>query len=156
MGKRGPKRTPTAILKIRGSRRANDRPDGSTIAEMPDPPSRLSGRALEVWHEYAPLIFNAKVLTLRDRNALARYCELTEQYEKALAFVQKYGTTYPSTDAQGNTIFRRHSQAIEVRNLSAILARLEAAFGLEPSARASAGMPQEARPTSLAAFKRSG
>jgi P27 family predicted phage terminase small subunit len=156
MGKRGPKRTPTAILKIRGSRRATERPDRGTVAEMPEAPAWLTGAALEMWNELSPLLFNANVLTMRDRNALARYCKLWEQWRKATDFVDKYGTTYPSTDANGNTIFRRHTQAIEARNLATILARLEAAFGLEPSARASVGVGAESRPSSLAAFKRSG
>lgn len=154
MGKRGPKKTPTAILKIRGSRRANERPDRAVAAEMPEAPPRLTARAKELWDELAPRLFDANVLTLRDRYALARYCELKEQYEKALAFIQRYGTTYPVTDANGNTKFCRHSQAIEVRNLATILARLEAAFGLEPSARATSGIPSDAKPSSLAAFKR--
>jgi P27 family predicted phage terminase small subunit len=117
----------------------------------------MAGPALDMWHELAPLLFNAGVLTRRDRNALSRYCKLWEQWRKATEFIDKYGSTYPSTDAQGNTIFRRHSQAIEARNLATILARLEAAFGLEPSARAGAtGTGSETKPLTLADYKRSG
>jgi P27 family predicted phage terminase small subunit len=107
---------------------------------MPDPPNWLAGEALEMWNEIAPLLFNANVLTMRDRHALARLCKMREQYRKCIEFTDKYGLTYPSKDAQGNTVFRRHTQAIEARNLATIIARLEAAFGLEPSARATTGM----------------
>lgn len=157
MGKRGPKRTPTAILKIRGARRASDRPDRHVVAEMPEPPKRLSGEALDEWNELAPLIFNANMLTLRDRGALARLCKMRVQYWNCVDFIDKYGRTYVTTDAQGNKVFRRHAEAIEARNLATIIARLEAAFGLEPSARAGAtGTGSETKPLTLADYKRSG
>lgn len=110
-----------------------------------------------MWHEITPLIFDAGILTKRDRHALARLCKMRAQYRQCVEFTDKYGLTYPSKDAQGNTVFRRHAQAIEGRSLATIIARLEAAFGLEPSSRASvSGAPGESRPLSLADYKRSG
>lgn len=156
MGKRGPKKTPTAILKIRGTRRANERPDRVVVAEMPEPPNWLAGEALEEWNELAPLIFNANMLTLRDRGALARLCKMRVQYRQCIEFTDKYGMCFHGKDKDGNLVTKRHAEAIEARNLATIIARLEAAFGLEPSARATAGMSTEPKPSSLAAFKRSG
>jgi P27 family predicted phage terminase small subunit len=68
---------------------------------MPDAPNWLAGEALDMWNEIAPLLFNAGVLTLRDRHALARLCKMREQYRKCIEFTDKYGLTYPSKDAQG-------------------------------------------------------
>jgi hypothetical protein len=48
---------------------------------------------------------------------------MREQYRKCIEFTDKYGLTYPSKDAQGNTVFRRHTQAIEARNLATIIAQ---------------------------------
>lgn len=155
MGKRGPKKTPTAILKIRDSRRARERPDRHVQAEQPEPPAWLAGPALDMWNELAPLLYRAGVLTRRDRHALARLCKMREQYRSYVEFTDKYGLTYPTKDANGNTVFRKHAQALEARALATIIARLEAAFGLEPSARASAtGTGDEVKPLSLADYKR--
>lgn len=155
MGKRGPKPTPTAILDLRGSRRADDRPDLRVHAEMPEPPAWLVGAALEMWHELAALLYHAKVLTRRDRNALARYCRLWERWRRAEEQVDKVGLMLVGRDKDGNPVMRRNPVAIEARNLAAILDRMEAAFGLNPSSRAAIGFldRSEARPETLAAYK---
>lgn len=156
MGKRGPKKTPTAILKIRGSRRANERPDRAVVAEMPEPPGWLTGEALEMWNELAPILFDAGVLTLRDRHALARLCKMRIQYRQCVEFTDKHGMTFHGKDLAGNLISKRHAETIEQRNLAPIIARLESAFGLEPSSRAGGnGLPADTpKPKSVAAYKR--
>lgn len=158
MGSRGPKPTPTAILDLRGSKRAADRPDLRVHPELPDPPSWLVGPALDMWHELAPMLYHAKVLTRRDRNALARYCRLWHRWRLAEEQVDQIGLMLVGKDAAGNAVVRRNPVAIEARNLAAMLDRLEAAFGLNPASRSAIGYldRSEARPETLAAYKQSG
>lgn len=141
MGLRGPKKTPTAILKLNGSWRGKVRPDANEQAEMPEPPSWLVGRVRDVWMELAPLLLDKGVLTLRDRNALARYCQIWHRWRQAEEFIDAYGSTYTITkaDKQGrekvvNT--KAHPQARLALALSSLLEKLEADFGMNPAARA--------------------
>lgn len=158
MGSRGPKPTPTAILAIRGSRKASDRPDLRVNAELPDPPEWLTGSALDMWNELAPLLFHAKVLTKRDRNALARYCRLWHRWRQAEEQVDRIGMSIVSKGSDGNVELRRNPVAIEARNLAAMLDRMEAAFGLNPASRSAIGFldRSESRPDTLAAYKQLG
>ena len=155
MGSRGPKKTPTAILDARGSWRAADRPDLRVHPELPDPPLWLVGTALEMWHEIAPLLFHAKVLTRRDRNALARYCRLWQRWRQCEEQVDKVGPSIVARDKDGNVEIRRNPVAIEARNLAVVLDRMESAFGMNPSSRSAIGFldRSESRPESLAAYK---
>ena len=157
MGIRGPKKTPTAILELRGSKRASDRPDLRVHAELPDPPVWLDGPALDMWHELAPMLYHAKVLTKRDRNALARYCRIWHRWRQTELQVDKLGMSLVKLDKNKQPELQRNPLAIEARNLAALLDRMEAAFGLNPAARASIGFldRSEARPASLAAYKQS-
>lgn len=158
MGSRGPKPTPTAILELRGSKRAADRPDLRVHPELPDPPAWLTGPGLEMWGELAPMLYHAKVLTKRDRNALARYCRLWERWRRAEEQVDRIGLMLVGKDSEGNAVVRRNPVAIEARNLAAMLDRLEAAFGMNPASRSAIGFLDRAEvaPTSLAAYKQSG
>lgn len=158
MGSRGPKPTPTAILDLRGSKRASDRPDLRVHPELPDPPEWLLGEALAMWHELAPMLYHAKVLTKRDRNALARYCRLWHRWRQAEEKVDQIGMMLVAKDKDGNVEIRRNPVAIEARNLAAMLDRMEASFGLNPASRATIGYLDraEVRPASLAAYKQSG
>jgi P27 family predicted phage terminase small subunit len=76
MGKRGPKKIPTNILKLRGSQRANDRPKNEPKPKqgMPEPPKFLQGNALEEWYRKAQLLYEQGTLTLIDDMALGAYC----------------------------------------------------------------------------------
>lgn len=155
MGKRGPKKTPTAILDLRGSRRASDRPDLRVHPELPDPPAWLIGPALDMWGELAPMLYHAKVLTLRDRNALARYCCLWQRWRQAEEQVDKLGVGLVSRDKDGQAVLRRNPVAIEARNLAVVLDRMESAFGLNPASRSAIGFldRSESRPETLASYK---
>ena len=76
MGKRGPKKTPTVILKLRGSSLVKDRPknEPNPATGMPKPPAWVMGEALKEWHRKAQLLYEQGTLTLVDGNALGAYC----------------------------------------------------------------------------------
>lgn len=152
MGLRGPKKTPTAVLKMTGSWRANGRPDSQEPAEMPPPPSWLAGRVLEVWKELAPVLLQKGVLTVRDRNALARYCQLWHRWRQAEEFIDTYGSTYTITKTEKATgkekvvNTKAHPQARLALALNTLLEKLEADFGMNPAARADILTPKDKAP----------
>lgn len=118
---------------------------------MPEPPSWLTGRVLEVWKELAPLLLDKGVLTTRDRNALSRYCQLWHRWRQAEEFIDTYGSTYTITkeDKQGrekvvNT--KAHPQARLALALNTLLEKLEADFGMNPAARADILTPKDKAP----------
>ncbi|MBX3324091.1 MAG: P27 family phage terminase small subunit [Phycisphaeraceae bacterium] len=82
------------------------------------------------------------VLTAIDGMALARYCTLWVQWVRAAMFVNRHGTTYPLKDGNGNIkCFAQFPEVAIVNKLSLALSRLEAEFGLTPSARTRINVP---------------
>lgn len=145
IGRRGPKKTPTAILKLRGSTLVPGRADVSVKPELPEPPKALNDRALELFTELSEMLFASRVVTRRDRNALSRYCQLLVQWEEAEEFRKKYGSTIVITKT--NTVTgaekvvgtKMHALVKDSRQLAQLLLRLEAEFGLTPASRAGFG-----------------
>lgn len=75
MGARGPKRTPTKVLKARGSRPRQDRTAEPVYpAKAPRPPKALPKAARERWDEIVAALVEAGTVTELDRDALAAYC----------------------------------------------------------------------------------
>ena len=103
MGKRGPKPTPTAILKLRGSRRANLR-KGEPQPERKRPvcPRWLDATAKACWKDIVPQLHTMGVLMKIDANAIVRYCVLWSRWMKAEQFIAKHGETYPLRDNEGS------------------------------------------------------
>jgi phage terminase small subunit len=79
MGKRGPRPTPTALLRLRGSPLATKR-RAATEAKGPagarDRPEWLDDDAKAVWDQLVPQLAAMQVLSRIDRNAVGRYCVL--------------------------------------------------------------------------------
>lgn len=145
MGSRGPRKTPTAILQMNGSWRAKNRPDAKEQAELPPAPTWLKGRTLEVWNELAPMLANKGVLTLRDANALARYCQTWVRWREAEEFLDKAGMSFSIVrDKKGEPVgTKSHASARLSLALQTILEKLEADFGMNPAARADILTPKE-------------
>jgi P27 family predicted phage terminase small subunit len=85
MGARGPARTPTATLKLRGSKRAKEREaqEPKFSPGAPTCPSFLSTEAKAEWKRQAGQLQAAGVLALTDRAALAAYCEAWAEFRAA-------------------------------------------------------------------------
>ena len=145
MGKRGPKKTPTNILKLRGSRRADDRPKNEPQPErgMPKPPKDLDGLALEHWFSIAPMLHEQGTLTLIDATALAAFCDAFANYQQlkiecrvgrsklVLMLKAKSGNMYP------NPLFGM------MKSARAEMCRLAAEFGMTPSGRTGINVPDK-------------
>ena len=139
MGQRGPRPTPTAILKLRGSTLVTPEREASEVhgpAGTPDRPEWLDDQAKAAWDELAPLLEGMGVLTRIDGNALARYCRLWSRWRKMEAFIEEKGEMYPlRTEDGGVKCFQQWPQVAIANKLAQQLTRLEQEFGLTPSAR---------------------
>ena len=137
MGKRGPARTPTKILKIRGAKRAIYRnpnePDPP--AGYPDPPYNLNEVETEMWFRLVTDLDSMGVLTVIDGNALARYCTTWKKWRKCEDFCEKHGEVCQSRTKNGEKISRKVPQADLAIKYADQLLRLEQQFGLTPAAR---------------------
>lgn len=143
MGKRGPAPTPTAILRNRGSWRANaNRREPKAPPGRPACPVRISEGAKKAWRSLVPILDGMGVLSKVDRNSLTRYCVTWDLWCKAVEFVNEHGTSHvvrawnkhtQQMEVTGNKAFQ---QARDIPKYSTILAQLEQQFGLTPSARA--------------------
>ena len=140
MGKRGPKPTPTAVLRLRGSTLVSKRREAGETkgsAGTPDRPDWLDDEAKAAWEEVVPMLEGMGVLTRVDGHALARYCWLWSRWRKAEAFIAEKGEMYPLRDEDGRVkCFMQWPQVAVAHKLAQQLTRLEQEFGMTPSARA--------------------
>ncbi len=148
MGQRGPRPTPTEVLRLRGSPRADlNRNEPKPAKEPPPKPDWLGDEAAEVWDDMVPRLMATRVLTTIDGNALARYAEHFVQWKKATAFVRKHGVSYAIKDGNGRTkALGQFPEVALMHKASATLARLEAEFGLTPSSRTRINVAPEPLP----------
>ena len=143
MGKRGPKRTPTKILALRGSpkaiaRRATDlEPQSEASDGIPSPPMDLSIPAEKVWNHLCLEFDNRGIFTTVDSFTLARYCVMWCEWKKAMRFVHDNGETYETTNKNGDKVLRPWPQVTIAMKYSEQLLRIEQQFGMTPASRSS-------------------
>jgi P27 family predicted phage terminase small subunit len=147
MGRRGPRPTPTAILRLRGSGLAGRaRGEPQAPPGIPPAPGWLTEESKLVWDQIVPVLDFMQVLTRADANALARYCTVWVRWRRAEDFIQRYGSTYPIKDESGNVkCFLAFPEVAIAHRLAMVLTRLEAEFGLTPSARSRVNVEFSAR-----------
>lgn len=142
MGQRGPKPTPTKVLKLRGSWLAKTR-DGEPQppSELPPCPAWLDRASKELFRTLARQLVEAGILTRLDRQALTRYCVLSIRWRKMEQFIQTHGEVcevYSEPDDEGRRSLLKIDLYPQVRLASTLateLLRIEHHFGLTPSAR---------------------
>lgn len=159
MGQRGPRPTPTAILKLRGSWRghANDA-EPQPPPGAPDCPDWLTAAAVAVWDQVVARV-PPGVLTRVDGNALGRYCDAMVRWKKAAKWVEENGEVYPIKDQAGKLkCLMQFPQVTQYNKLSALLLKFEQEFGLTPSSRSRIQIPDAATPqqSNKARFFRAG
>lgn len=139
MGKRGPKPTPTKILQLRGSWRADERAgEPEPEPSVPTPPEWLRDHGLAEWNRVVPQLAGLRLLTELDRSHLAMYCESYGLYLSAVEDIERSGA-YISTE--GGIVVH---PAVAVRNKAWEQAYKAAQhFGLTPSSRAGLSAPAE-------------
>ena len=139
MGRRGPRPTPTPLLKLRSStlvtkRREKREPQSASSA--PRCPAWLDEQAKAAWRQLVPQLQAMRVLTKIDGNALTRYCRFWSRWRTAEEFITKNGDVYPLKDENGRIKCLMPFPQVSIANkLAQQLTRLEQEFGLTPSAR---------------------
>jgi len=138
MGKRGPRKTPTAVLKLHGSRKLEQRGNEPTPPSgRPTCPTFLSKYAKTTWRSIVPHLEAMGVLSKIDGRTLARYCELWSRWRDLAQFIQENGSAYEYVTQGGENHWRPYPQSREFIQTAEAMLRIESHFGLTPSARAS-------------------
>jgi P27 family predicted phage terminase small subunit len=134
MGQRGPAPTPSNILQMRGTYRADRHAGAETeapkLTESPAPPDEFSPLAQRLWREKAKLLIELDLLTDADLASLEGYVLAHERAIEAERVVAIDGRTVPTS--QG---IKRHPELVTAEKARADMRRYETEFGLTPSAR---------------------
>jgi P27 family predicted phage terminase small subunit len=149
MGKRGTKPTPTALLKLRGSWRADiNKAEPKPEVALPDPPKYIKGNSLACWDELAPMLVELKVLTLADKQALALLCETYANWRRSQDLLDEHGDVYVIKDSNGEVKYLQQTPYVSmVKSFGKQFKDLLAEFGLTPSARSRITMVEDSRTT---------
>jgi P27 family predicted phage terminase small subunit len=131
MGRRGPKKTPGAVKKQRGTYRP-DRDGGPQFsATCPEPPAWLTDDARAAWDSLAPSLADRQLLTAVDVLAFALLCEAWSDWLAARKELAHYGTT--AVTDNGNT-YQHPIVGVANKAWQRVLTACRE-FGLTPSAR---------------------
>ena len=134
---RGRKPLASALKLIRGNpghRAISDEPQ--PLLGSINPPKYLSRGAKKIWREVAPELYRLGLLTILDRQALARYAVLHARWMEAEKFLEEKGSVYPIKDDQGNIKYlAQFPQVSMMRNYAKLANSLGLEFGLTASAR---------------------
>lgn len=139
MGRRGPRPTPTQVLRLRGSWRAKVRADEpEPDAAIPAPPDWLSGDGREEWDRLVPLLASLGLLTEMDRSTLALYCQAYGVYVEAQRTLEQEGYYLASEYGQ----VAHPAVAVAAKAWDQCL-RASQRFGFSPSDRAGLVKPKK-------------
>jgi len=134
MGRRGPAPKPTELKKLQGNpgrRPLNDREAKPAIIK-PRCPAYLSDEGKKEWRRVVGYLYDAKLLTAIDHEALAMYCETVGIWVKATQQVNQSGMV--GKTKAGNLI---HNPYLDIANRAKRDAlRFMQEFGMTPASRA--------------------
>jgi P27 family predicted phage terminase small subunit len=123
MGRRGPRPQPTALRVLRGNpgkRPLNADEPKPALIESLAPPEWLDPTAADAWRELAPKLQKLGLLTELDQQRFAMLCSHWSRWRRLC-----------EADSMGTD----HTKAGLLRREAEIVARLSAAFGLDPVSR---------------------
>ena len=138
MGRRGPPKKPTALVKLAGN--PGHRPLPKNEPEPPpaaslEPPAWVDGKAREIWNEAIVPLVASKLARSVDVLVLARYCVLFAEWLRARDAI-KVSAVYPIKDAEGNVVrIAERPESANLRKLNRELLIIEREFGQTPAAR---------------------
>ena len=134
--KPGPRPTPVAILKQRGTFRPDRQKDGAVATGTPTCPSWLNKDAKKEFRRLVKMLGAIGVIGSVDGNALARYAATWVRWRQALQMIERGGevTIYKDEAGKVKAVQPSAFNAI-ARGLAEQLDRLEQSMGLNPSAR---------------------
>lgn len=136
---RGRKKTPTAILEMRGSLKKNphlaNHHEPAAPKEKPACPAYLDRIGKAEWKWLIKSLDDLGVLSRVDRDSLATYCQTYSEWRKAVKQCQDEGAWYEVVDRQGNQISRRHEWDRIREQTAEAMRKWLVEFGLTPSSR---------------------
>ncbi len=143
MGKRGPKPTPTVILKLRGSD-LGDRPDEpQPVSGRPVKPDRFSEAASRAWDWLCEELDEMGLLARSDVTIMALYCNKVAAYWANHDRLDKVGSVLISPKT-GHPYMSAFAQVDAM--LTAQLLKILAELGLTSSARTRITVTPDAGP----------
>jgi P27 family predicted phage terminase small subunit len=154
MGKRGPRKQPTAIRLLNGGRPSQKSKTQEPIPASGNltPPTYIVGKAKEKWDEVLPKLVSMRVMTPADLETLGRYCAVWEQWVRYLDQMRKGLDVLVIRDKDGKVKYMQSAPAATMFvKLGQSLLRMEQEFGLTPSARASMEVPHSSQDSAKAA-----
>jgi P27 family predicted phage terminase small subunit len=139
MGARGPRPTPTKILQVRGSWRANGRAsEPRPRIGKPKCPAWLDAAAKAKWRTLARELSAIGLLTVIDGDALAVYCQAWAEFQLATETLQREGRTIKAGDAGYRA---PHPAVAQQRSAWKAIKEFAALFGLDPADRGRLTVP---------------
>jgi len=144
MGMRGPQPTPTAVLRLAGSRRAKARGKVEPKPKKkskPTAPRRLSKDEAVVWRRLCKHLDMIDLLSSVDSDAIEMYAVAYVRWRECERFIKENGIKYPIKNKKGEvTSIGQFPEVSESRSLAKQLVVLAREFGLTPAARARIGI----------------
>ena len=130
MGKRGPSKTPAAVLKLHGTYR-KDRHSGVELPpDAPSCPEWLDDEAKAEWDRVIGVLVERIGLASVDRAVLSAYCQSWSAYHSAVKWIAENGETYE--DEYGP---KKHPMVLIRNEERAAMFRFAQQLGLSPSSR---------------------
>lgn len=139
MGKRGPKKTPTAILKLRGTKIGEFERKGEVQATgLPQMPQRIydDELAAQCWQFVVPQLTAIGCAKEVDTQPLERYCLTWARWARAVDEIRANGETDTRISTNGDS-YEVVRPIVRIENiLAGQLNKLEAEFGIGAASRA--------------------
>jgi len=132
MGRRGPPKTPTAILDRRSSWRAKVRHDEPEAVGSPHPPDWLTDAERDVWDRLLPRLESMSVVGAVDSESLAVYVSIFARWRECEDFIAKHGMVMSVKNSEG----KEYPQVARSGRLADQLIKLGQQYGMTASARA--------------------
>lgn len=144
MGKRGPKKTPTAKLRLVNSRKAEERrSEPKPERGIPTCPTFLDREAKAEWKRVTPKLDRMGLLAKIDRATLAAYCQTWSDYTTAVKSVKREGTVITVDMGKFGKKKMKNPRVMVLNEARSALYRYASIFGLSPSSRADLATPFE-------------
>ena len=133
---RKPKPTKLRLMQGNPGKRPINKDEPQPPCGSMEPPKYLSKQAKKVWGEVAPELFKLGLLTILDRQALARYCVQHSRWMAAEKWLDENTSVHEVKDDTGLIKFIVQAPQISLAKAYAKLSNaLGIEFGLTPSAR---------------------
>ena len=147
MGRRGPRKTPTALAKLRGFPGKEKRRQEPEPAPLPptarQPPTWLDREARAEWRRLEPELSRLGMLTMLDVTKFASYCRWYSRwrdYETRLEMLRRQKRSGDIIRTKSGTV-KAHPLLLQAKHAAEVMIRLSSHFGLSPSDRTGIGLP---------------